>query len=1464
MKTSRSIPRALLTTTAFQKSRWFACLIAGAGLFGSSSVFAVDWGGSGGGTDWNVGANWVGGIVPDNIFVRINIANPVATISSNLVATPTLIMIARGAFTGRLDHVAGTAATATDQDLQVALNGGNGTYNLANTAAGGGLLTGFGQGSGTMNVLRHLYVGGVTTAGASIGTVNIHTTGTLAIGSQLLVGNSLGTGTVNMDSGTVTVGDVIEIGNGSGSTGTLGMSGGSITKTGTTAVTIGGGATGGGTGTANLSGGTFTSSGVVRVANNAGSNGILNLAGGALTVNNEFWIGNNTGATGTLNFSSGSITQNNWAVIGRKDGGNAGAGGTGTVNMTGGTWTKTGDSNFIVGGSGPGTMTMSGGSVVVAPSTVADRGITWIGEQNNSTGVLTISGTADFRSTGFTIGVQPGTSGTLNLNGGTVRTSRILGGLGDSTVNFNGTQIIATGSSDIFIASMVNATVDAGGLLVDTAGFDVAVPQSLGGTGEIVKTGAGSLTLTGLNTYTGNHTVLAGKLAVSTDAAGIGDFSVANGAAMGLEQIFDSTLTVANVTLGSTGAAALDFDFGNAFGNPAVPALNVSGTLTLNGPVTINIADDEPALGSFPIVTYAVPKAGTGSFVLGDLPAGVSATLNDNGAGLVTLEITALSFPQWTGDIDGVWNTTTENWIDLENFSATTYADPAPVVFDDLASGVTDLTLNITVAPASVSFNNSSKPYSLNGSGRITGKTGLSKAGAADLTINTANDYTGGTALTGGTTHVNSIANSGSASSIGASSPAASNLVLAGGKLNYTGPATVSDRGFTINAVDTEITTASNLTLGGEVVSLSGNLIKSGAGNLTLSHNGPNVIGTVNQGLRVQQGTLTLSGAGAQTNTVAGEMWVANLPDSPADLVLNNTSLTTASWLALGRGNGDNGVCNLTATDSVIQTVNFSTGFNNGLANNASETYLTLHNTVWTNNGFTYLAESPGSTAGMTLSGNSQYNISNNFLLARFASTQATFTLSGTSSVTKSNGYAAIGNEGTAVMNVRDNASFTAPNNDFNIGDVGSSNGTLNLSDSGTVNVTNVFIGKNSGTVGRLNQTGGTFQSASYISIGRFSGGTGTVDISGGTLTSAAALLVGEEGRGTLTISGSATVTSNGDAVFVAYTSSGNGTLNLNGGTLVAKRLAEGAAGGISTVNFDGGLLKAATGANPSFVGGLNTAAILSGGAFIDTSGQNLTVSQNLGGSGGLTKSGTGTLTLSGVNTYAGATTVTGGTLAVSSAYFADTSAVTIAAGAVLALNHGLTDQVASLVIGNTVLGAGIYDAGTHPGVITGTGKIQVTGSASAYDTWIAGFPSIPVAERDPGADPDKDGSSNAVEFALGGAPDNGGSRPGIYGLIADSSADADSTKELLMTIAVRAGTPAFTGSPSPGATQNGFTYTIEGSSSLGSFSTVVTPVAPVVTGLPAAPAGYEYRTFSLGGSNGTPAKGFLRVKIGY
>jgi hypothetical protein len=133
--------------------------------------------------------------------------------------------------------------------------------------------------------------------------------------------------------------------------------------------------------------------------------------------------------------------------------------------------------------------------------------------------------------------------------------------------------------------------------------------------------------------------------------------------------------------------------------------------------------------------------------------------------------------------------------------------------------------------------------------------------------------------------------------------------------------------------------------------------------------------------------------------------------------------------------------------------------------------------------------------------------------------------------------------------------------------------------------------------------------------------------------------------------------------------------------------------------------------------------------------------------------------------------------------------------------------------------------------------------------------------------DAENDGFDNGTEYMLGGHPLNGSNNPKIYPLIADSSADGDSIAELIVTIAVPQGTPAFSaGAPSSSATFQGYVVTVRGSTDLATFPVTVTPVAPVTNGLPAAPVQggitYEYRSFSLDGSNGTSGKGFLQVTV--
>jgi autotransporter-associated beta strand protein len=927
-------------------------------------------------------------------------------------------------------------------------------------------------------------------------------------------------------------------------------------------------------------------------------------------------------------------------------------------------------------------------------------------------------------------------------------------------------------------------------------------------------------------------------------------------------------------------------------------------------------------------------------------------------------------------------------------------------LFSDNATGPTAVVLNSAVNPSEVVFNNSILPYSLSGTGSISGTASVTKSGTSTLALNNTNDYTGVTTLAGGTTSVATLTHGGVASPIGAATAASSNLVISGGILNYTGDAVTTDRGFTLAGPGGGIANANNLTLSGQVLSVPGSgatFRKQGNGNMTFTLSGTNTFGAGGRSVFVSAGSVIFDGtAGGQTNTVNGEMWVGDVLDTPATLTVTNTTLNVSSWLATGPGNGDAGVANVNISNSTVQTGGFSTGYDNGQANNASEAFVNVTGSTWTNVGLIHLAESNGSTATvdvvdtqwtsnsgaadmsagpnttstLTIRGTSEMKV-DRFLMALGNGSKASVLIEDSGSLNKTTGsWMSIGNSGTGegTITVREDGKLTNAGGDFNISDVDSSKGTLNVEDSATVTIGGaMFVGKNPTTEGTINQSGGTFtavntyianqenstgtinttggtmtlggnneiqigargagvwnQSAGVVNasgwtvVGRYNvaGASGQLNVTGGTFNQVQldrGLIIGEETTGTLTISGTGVVNAVWNTgILVSNGATGNGTINLNtGGTLSTKGVREGN-GGTSAFNFDGGTLVAATGANADFMYGLDSALVKAGGAFIDTNGQTVTIAQVLDDGGGdLTKLGAGTLFLNGANSYFGTTTVAAGTLGgtgsiagplvvpsgssiapgTSAGTFTAGDAATIGGTYVCEIDGANADNLAvsgPLVISpGAVLDFNELSAPTAPvyviasyGSLSGTFTVQdlpagysldyaydngvntkniaLVQTATPFSSWMATyFPGVTnPAIVGAAADPDGDGQSNAVEFALGGVPNNGSNNAKVYSLVADSD-DVDASNELLMTIAVRSGTPAFAGSPSPTATHDGATYTIQGSTALDSFTTNVLPVAPVTTGLPAAPAGYEYRTFSLDGSNGTPAKGFLRVQVG-
>lgn len=294
------------------------------------------------------------------------------------------------------------------------------------------------------------------------------------------------------------------------------------------------------------------------------------------------------------------------------------------------------------------------------------------------------------------------------------------------------------------------------------------------------------------------------------------------------------------------------------------------------------------------------------------------------------------------------------------------------------------------------------------------------------------------------------------------------------------------------------------------------------------------------------------------------------------------------------------------------------------------------------------------------------------------------------------------------------------------------------------------------------------------------------------------------------------------------------------------------------------------------------TLASSGSGAFqVDLAASNLTLSGLIDGSGSLIKTGLGTLTLTNAsNSYSGNTSVLAGKLSVNAAYFADASTVTIggSAGAiaVLKLDHANTDTVDKLFIDGVQMPAGTYGSTASTATnqdnntfdVAGAGVLNVLSGpgATPYDTWALGK-GLTGANNAVGDDPDKDGISNLAEFAFNGDPLSGADKGLIYMLLEDSDAagDPSAADELILTVAVRKTSVFTAGAPATSALIDGITYRIDGGTALEAFTGTVKLVPTVL--LPGgAPnlggSNYEYRSFSLDGSDALPGKGFFRAAV--
>ncbi|MFN7339565.1 MAG: beta strand repeat-containing protein [Opitutia bacterium] len=233
-------------------------------------------------------------------------------------------------------------------------------------------------------------------------------------------------------------------------------------------------------------------------------------------------------------------------------------------------------------------LTVEGGTLNItnsANTTTADPDQRMIGIVDIKSGVLAFSTQAILNTAG-----DAGATA-INLNGGTL------------LWNTGTTQDLSVGGRLTLIAGK--------SARLDTNGNNVTLGTAFAGgvnlSASLVKSGAGTLTLSGANTYTGDTTVSAGTLALGNNSAlGGGAVSVASGAALNLAgfSLASNNLTLSGAGLSSAGALL----------NSAAGTSTLGGTLTIAAATTLgsgNITLNGSLAGAF-----ALTKDGSGTLTL--------------------------------------------------------------------------------------------------------------------------------------------------------------------------------------------------------------------------------------------------------------------------------------------------------------------------------------------------------------------------------------------------------------------------------------------------------------------------------------------------------------------------------------------------------------------------------------------------------------------------------------------------------------------------------------------------------------------------------------------------------------------------------------------------------------------------------------------------------------------------------
>jgi len=234
---------------------------------------------------------------------------------------------------------------------------------------------------------------------------------------------------------------------------------------------------------------------------------------GASSITNITTLGNTTTSNGTLIQKQGTINSANSLVVGAK--------GSATLDIQGGVFTMTsGTSNFIRVSNDAAPVSGAVGTVSVSGGTLT-AGTIALNSASGATSNLQVSnGTLNVDAI-----TQSGAgSKSVSLSGGTIGTNTVTSATWTPNMSLAGNVIFRP-------ATMAGASAN------------ITLSGVLSGSGGFTVNGLGSVTLSGVNTYTGTTTILAGNLATSgSGTLGSGNVIVA----------FNASLTTATASFGDT------------------------------------------------------------------------------------------------------------------------------------------------------------------------------------------------------------------------------------------------------------------------------------------------------------------------------------------------------------------------------------------------------------------------------------------------------------------------------------------------------------------------------------------------------------------------------------------------------------------------------------------------------------------------------------------------------------------------------------------------------------------------------------------------------------------------------------------------------------------------------------------------------------------------------------------------